>query len=129
MKTAFRFLIAGSLASGVNWLSRWGLSLLMPFTLAVIVAYMIGMVFGFFLYRNWAFPPTDRHAHTQVLPFVLTNAVGLLSVVATAVIFAHMLTAMGVVDRAMAENIGHFGAICIGAVVNFFGHRLVTFAS
>ena len=41
---ALRYLACGGFAAAVNWGSRFGWSLLLPFRLAVIAAYATGMV-------------------------------------------------------------------------------------
>ncbi len=51
-----RFLFLGGFAAAVNWLIRFPLSLFLPLSAAVAVAYLIGMSVGFTLYRTYVFP-------------------------------------------------------------------------
>ncbi len=122
-----KFLIAGGLATAINWLVRFPLSIVLPFSAAVAVAYMIGMIVGFVLYSRWVFPRTTIPLTNQIGRFIAVNIAGGLAVVILAPLLAHALEAGGL-DQGMAQAIGHGLAIAIGAVINYFGHKLITFA-
>jgi energy-coupling factor transport system substrate-specific component len=122
-----RFLVAGSLAAGLNWLVRFPLSMALPFGAAVALSYAIGMTAGFVLYRRWVFAGSSISPVAQFTRFVAVNAVTALIVLAAAVILAGGLQQMGL-SMQWAEACGHATAIAIGAGVNFFGHKFVSFA-
>jgi putative flippase GtrA len=121
-----RFLLLGGLAAAINWLVRFPLSLFLPFSAAVLVAYAIGMTAGFTLYRAYVFPGSDRALGPQVAIFLAVNAAGALVVWSVAV---------GLVDWVfpdigytfMPEGTGHGIAIGVGAAANFLGHKFLTF--
>ncbi len=123
-----RFLVAGGLASSVNWLVRFPLSLVLPFGLAVAAAYAAGMLVGFVLYRSWVFPGSTLPLAAQVGRFLLVNAAGLAAVVIGAKGLVAALLSTGRVPHGAAEASAHAGAIVLGALVNFAGHRALTFA-
>lgn len=125
---AARFLVAGGLSSLLNWLVRFPLSLAMPFDLAVSLAYAIGMILGFVLYRSWVFPGSTLPLGTQLMRFVAVNVLGFALVVVCAKLFVALLSIGGLMSLGEAEAAGHAFAIVTGAVVNFIGHRTVTFA-
>lgn len=124
---AVKFLIAGGLATAINWLIRFPLSTFLPFTAAVAVAYMIGMVAGFLLYSRWVFPRTNTPLANQIGRFIAVNIAGGVAVVALAPLLAQALEGGGL-DQGPAEAISHGFAIAAGAVINYFGHKLITFA-
>ena len=70
------FLICGTLAAAVNWFARMILSLWMSFELAVIIAYAIGMLAGFLLYKRYVWRVTERPLHHQIVLFIAVNARG-----------------------------------------------------
>lgn len=125
---AVKFLIAGGVATAINWLVRFPLSIFLPFDAAVAVAYMIGMVAGFLLYSRWVFPRTTTPLASQIGRFIAVNIAGGLAVVIVAPLLAHALEAGGL-DQVAAQAIGHGLAIAVGAVINYFGHKLITFAN
>src|SRR5690606_35672070 len=70
-----RFIVAGALASLVNWLARFPLDLVMPFAAAVLGAMMIGMICGFLLYDRWVFPGSTRALASKIRDFIAVNLV------------------------------------------------------
>ena len=124
---ACRFLVAGGIASLINWLVRFPLSLALPYGPAVAVAYGVGMVAGFGLYRSWVFPGSSLPLGAQILRFILVNAAGLTAVVTGSHGLVALIAGTGLAGLPIAEAVGHGGAIVLGAVVNFLGHRAVTF--
>jgi putative flippase GtrA len=121
-----RFLVAGGFAALVNWLARFPLSLFLPFPAAVAAATAVGMCVGFVSYRHFVFPGSDRAVAHQLRDFVLINLVSMGIVTCVAVVFADVvLPRAGLVWH--VEAIAHAIGIAVGAVVNFYAHRLISF--
>lgn len=122
-----RFLIAGGGAALANWLVRFPLSYIMPFAAAVAAANVIGMLCGFFAYRFFVFPDSNRQFAHQVRDFIVVNLLSMIVVVLVSVIFAdYVLPFIG--WRWQVEALAHAFGIAAGAVSNFFGHRQFSFA-
>jgi energy-coupling factor transport system substrate-specific component len=126
--SAGKFLVAGGSASFVNFLVRFPLSSFFSFDVAVSLAYMIGMAAGFALYRSWVFPGSSVPLYSQVLRFIAVNACGLFVVVEIASLCASALINAGPFSPEVAEAIAHVIGIGSGAIANFAGHSLITFA-
>ena len=105
------------LGDGVNWLVRFPLSTVLPFSAAVAVAYMIGMVAGFLLYSRWVFPRTTNPLASQIGRFIAVNIAGGVAVIVLAPLLARHLESGGF-DQGAAQAIGHGLAIAVGAVIN-----------
>jgi putative flippase GtrA len=123
----YRFLIAGGAAALVNWLARFPLELVMPFAAALLGATAIGMTCGFLLYQGWVFPRSDRPLTLQIRDFVLVNLAGQLAMFLVAVLLREVLLMLGF-SALLAGALAHMMGIAVGAVVNYLGHRYVTFA-
>ena len=123
-----RFLFAGGLAAGINWLARFPLSTCMPFGFAVAGATVIGMVFGFFAYKYFVFGPSPRSLWRQVRDFIGVNLVGAAVTILVAVALRD-LPPWPEVWMPLIDAAAHAGGIAAAAVVNYLGHRHVTFAS
>ncbi|MBB2960786.1 GtrA family protein [Methylobacterium sp. R2-1] len=126
-----RFLIAGGSATAINWLTRIPLSLVLPFEAALLAAYGLSMVASFWLYRAFVFRATSRGSlRGQVGLFLAVNAVGagVVLAVSTAMLdgLTHLLPDLRL---SVAEALAHGVGIAVGAVANYLGHRLITFAS
>ena len=124
---SLRFLLAGGVATLVNWLIRFPLSLILPFDAAVAAAYVFGMFIGFFLYRHWVFPPTGSALSSQVLRFIAVNVLGAGVAIITAPQLASFAAEAGL-SHQTSLALGHAAALALGALINYFGHKLITFA-
>jgi putative flippase GtrA len=127
---ALRFLLAGGLAAAINWLARIALSSVLPFSVAILVAYAIGMVAGFVLYRRFVFAGGQGSLSRQIPVFLAVNAIGALVVLATTTgldaVIGHIVPGFPPIAR---EAFAHGAAIAIGAVANYLGHKRLTFAA
>lgn len=121
-----RFLVAGAIAALVNWLARFPVELVLPFAAAVVVAMAIGMTCGFVLYRRWVFSGSDRPLAAQIRDFILVNLLGQGVMLGLAVLSRELLVWRGL-EPALAGALAHALGIAAGAVVNYLGHRHVTF--
>lgn len=121
-----RFLLAGGSAALLNWLVRFPLSMFMPYAAAVTAATAIGMVAGFFLYKHLVFQASTRPLWLQIRDFVGVNIVaGVVTVIAALILSNGPWWPEAY--RQFAPSVSHMAGIGIGAVVNFFGHKIFTF--
>jgi putative flippase GtrA len=123
-----RFLILGGTAAAINWLVRFPLSAVLPLDAAIFVAYVIGMSAGFPLYRAYVFPGSDRPLLQQTLMFLVVNLIGAVVVLGLTLVFVFLQAGASYPDF-VRDGLAHGLAIGIGAVVNFFGHKLLTFST
>lgn len=122
-----RFLLAGGSAALVNWLARFPLSLLLPYPVALVAAQIIGMVYGFVIYRQWAFGSTGkRSVLLEVRDFVAVNTAGSAITIAVAIAVNWALSGLGL-PPAVTEGGAHAVGIGLGAIVNYVGHKNLTF--
>ena len=122
-----RYLVLGAFAAGVNFLSRFGWELIMPFAAAVVAAYATGMVVAFVLFRTFVFPESPTPVRRQIRNFVLVNILGLAQTWAIAVVLAdRVLPALHWTFQPQA--IAHAVAITAPTITSWFGHRYLTFA-
>jgi len=122
-----RFLLLGGLAAAINWGVRFPLSIVFPLWLAVLLAYMVGMSAGFYLYRRYVFPGSRTPVAQQILIFLAVNLAGALIVLAFTFLFLKLQAGLGY-SLFIKEGLAHGFAIGIGAAANFIGHKTLTFA-
>lgn len=124
-----RFLICGAIAAAVNWTSARVLEKMMPFSVAVVVAYVIGMVVAFTLFRRYVFPLSPTPIARQILFFVLVNIAGLAQVwLVSMLLVTYALPALGH-DGALWRSFAHGFAIGVPTLSSYIGHRFLTFRS
>jgi energy-coupling factor transport system substrate-specific component len=123
-----RFLVAGGLAALVNWLVRFPIELVVPYFAALLLATSIGMTCGFLLYRSWVFPGSSRSIADQVRDFILVNLTGQATMLGIATIVRQLLFVVEI-GPLIAGALAHALGIGAGAIVNYLGHRHLTFST
>ena len=124
---ALRYVAAGASASGLNFLSRFPLSGFLPFEYAVLGAQGIGFAAGFVFYRVFVFRDAGTALPRQIAGFAAVNAVSTVFVLSAALMLRNIFLGSGV-PLGLAEAAAHAAGIASGAIFNFLGHRLLTFA-
>jgi putative flippase GtrA len=120
------FIAAGGIAAAANWGSRFLFSRWMPFELAVVAAYVVGMCVAFVLMRAFVFAAGEKAVAVQAGRFAIVNVVALAQTWLVSVILASWaLPALGVRDH--AEAIAHLAGVMVPVVTSYFGHRMYTF--
>lgn len=121
-----RFLALGSLAAGVNLVARWLLQPMMGFELAVAVAYIIGMVVAYTLFRIFVFGASGRSVASEAWRFTLVNLVSMALVWLISVGLArHLFPSIGFTW--FADDIAHFIGVASPALTSWIGHKKYTF--
>ena len=120
-------MLVGGLAAAVNWLSRITLSGQgISFEVAVVVAYIFGMVTAYLLSRVFVFEKTGRSLAAEVTRFTLVNLVALVVVFVVSVTLERWaLPAMGWTWR--VAEVAHGIGVLSPIVTSYLGHRYFTF--
>jgi putative flippase GtrA len=121
-----RFLVAGGVAAVVNWASRFGFSRFLPYEAAVVLAYMCGMVTGFFIMRRWVFDAAAQPLRRQAVTYVVVNLFGLAQTLVISSFLARwFLPAIGITQY--VEPLAHAVGIAAPVFTSFIGHKRATF--
>ena len=121
-----RFVVAGGLAAVSNFGSRFLFSLVLSYPLAVLLAYVVGMVVAFALMRGRVFDATSGPLIPQVLGFVGINAVAILQTLVISLLLADWLAQQDV-ESGLAEAAAHLVGVIVPVVTSYFGHKYLTF--
>lgn len=122
----FRFLLAGGIAAAANYGSRFLFSLWLSYGLAIVLAYLVGMVVAFVLMRQHVFDGHKSALAPQITKFVGVNALAVLQTLVISLVLARwVLPRLGVVEH--AEAIAHLIGVLVPVVTSYFGHRMLTF--
>ena len=121
-----RYLLAGGLAALANYGSRFAFSRAVPFELAVVLAFGVGLCTGFLLMRYYAFQPSQQSTGSQLLAYLAVNALALVQTLAiSSLLLRLVLPALGV--QFQAQAIAHGAGVLVPVVTSYFGHRWLTF--
>jgi len=122
----FKFIIAGGVAAMINFFSRIGLSLFLNYAMAIIIAYLIGMLTAFILNRLFVFDSRQGHTAHQFFYFTLVNLFAILQTLVVSLLLARwVLPTMGI-EHGM-EEIAHLFGICVPVFTSFLGHKYFSF--
>jgi putative flippase GtrA len=124
-KQFLRFLAVGGLAALLHWLARVCLSIWLPFSWAVIVAYGVGMTVAFLLNSFFVFPKSEKAKHAQARDFVLVNLAFFPLVWLVSVQVNNWLKTLGMISH--SEELAHAIAIPLPILATFLIYKFFAF--
>jgi putative flippase GtrA len=122
-----RFLIAGGVAAGANFGSRFIFSLFLSYALSVFFAYLVGMLVAFILMRRHVFKANNGRLALQIVKFVTVNAVALLQTLIISLVLARWLLPPFGIAGEHAEALAHLIGVSVPVVTSYLGHKFLTF--
>lgn len=126
-KQFYRFVATGAVAAAVNLVCRYILNFWMSFSLAVLLAYLCGMLTAYVLNRIYVFERSGRAVADELWRFTLVNLIAALQVWITSVVLAsYILPALGIVHFRL--EVAHVIGVSMPIFTSYFGHRYFSFA-
>lgn len=121
-----RFLFTGGFAAVINVSSRWLLSIVMLYEVAVAIAYLIGMSTAFILARLFVFETRGGALHHQYVRFAVVNLFAFAQVWLISVGLARLaFPAIGFAWH--SETIAHMVGVASPLAVSYLGHKHFSF--
>lgn len=121
-----RFLVAGGIAAGANYSSRFLFSRWFSYEQAIVLAYLVGMLVAFMLMRGHVFEAKNKALAPQIAKFVGVNILAVIQTLLISVVLARwVLPALGVVNH--VEALAHLVGVLIPVVTSYIGHKFLTF--
>lgn len=121
-----KFIIAGGTAAAANFFSRMVFSLWLPYTMAIVAAYIVGMIAAFFLNRIFVFRGAINSMGHQAVWFTVVNLAAVVQTVVISLVLArHVLPALGL--RQYGETIAHAFGVAVPVITSYVGHSRLSF--
>lgn len=120
-----RFLVAGGLAAGSNFGSRFIFSIFLQYSVSIVFAYLVGMLVAFLLMRGHVFDARNGPVLPQVVKFTTINALAVLQTLVISLLLASWLSQWVRVDQ--SEALAHLIGVLVPVVTSYFGHKHLTF--
>ena len=120
------FLITGGLAAAVNFGSRILYNQWVEFSLAIILAYLTGMITAFLLARTFVFTDGSQSVKRSATFFVLVNAVAVFQTWAISMLLAYYVLGWLSVTRFVPE-IAHAVGVAVPVFTSYLGHKRWSF--
>ena len=122
------FLFAGGAAALVNILSRIAFNWLMPYEVAIVVAYLCGMTTAYLLNKRFVFASSGRGVASEYTRFALVNLAAVAQVWIVSVGLARMVfPAISFIWH--AETVAHVIGVMIPVFTSYMGHKHFSFAA
>jgi len=127
LRTEFmQFLVVGGFAALVNFVSRIIINEWVGYRLAVILAYLVGMLTAFILSKIYVFEKSGRHHWHELRDFTLVNLLAVVQVWLISVGLAeYLFPAIGYTFY--APEVAHLIGLTIPAVTSYLGHKYYSF--
>jgi putative flippase GtrA len=120
------FLLTGGLAALVNFGSRIIYSQALPYSAAIVAAYITGMVTAFVLARRFVFRETTRPVRQSALYFILINMLAVLQTLLVSIALAwYLLPAAGITR--FAPELAHAVGVMVPVFTSYLGHKNLSF--
>lgn len=119
------FLAVGGSAAFVQWSSRILFSFWLPFSVAIILAYALGMALAFTLNSFFVFPKSTKPRRSQARGFVVINLAFFPLVWAASLVFNRALHAFGMLRY--SEGLAHGMALALPMAATFLFYKFSAF--
>ncbi|ARU56024.1 GtrA family protein [Oleiphilus messinensis] len=121
-----RFIVVGGFAAGVNFVSRVIYNQFVGFSLAIILAYLSGMVTAYLLSRWFVFSPSGNATVRELFFFTLVNMLAVLQTwLVSMLLYFFVLDWLNV--NAFKKEISHAIGIMVPVFSSYLGHKYFTF--
>ena len=122
------FLFAGGTAALVNILSRIAFNWLMPYEVAIVVAYLCGMTTAYLLNKHFVFASSGRGVASEYTRFALVNLAAVAQVWIVSVGLARLVfPAISFIWY--ADTVAHAIGVTIPVFTSYMGHKHFSFAA
>ena len=122
----FQFLMVGGFAAGINFISRIGFSELVSYRVAIIFAYLVGMLTAFILSKHYVFEKSGRPFKDELRDFTIVNIFAVIQVWLISVSLVEYLFPY-ISFTYYPEEVAHLIGLGIPVISSYFGHKYFSF--
>ncbi len=120
------FLVTGGVAAAVNFGSRILYNQWVNFSVAVVLAYLTGMVTAFVLARHFVFTESNQSMQRSALWFVVVNIVAVMQTWVISMLLAYYVLPRMDLTQFIPE-IAHAVGVVVPVFTSYLGHKRFSF--
>jgi putative flippase GtrA len=125
-KDFLMFLLTGGFAAAVNWGSRIVYNIWMPYSAAIVVAYVMGMITAFVLAKLFVFTKSTQSTGRSVFFFTLVNLVAVVQTWVVSVGLAYyVFPRVGMTWH--VRDVAHAVGVAVPVFTSYVGHKKWSF--
>ncbi|HQQ74342.1 MAG TPA: GtrA family protein, partial [Pseudomonadales bacterium] len=122
-----RFFFSALAAAAVNFIARLSLDAYLGYNKAIVVAYLIGTVFAFFLYQHEVFGKGARPLWQEIGLFVFVTLAAVAQTLIVSVLLAdHLFLVIG--WNWHNKEVAHIIGMGVPMFSSYLGHKYLTFS-
>lgn len=125
-KDFLMFLLTGGFAAAVNWGSRIVYNIWMPYSAAIVVAYITGMITAFILAKLFVFTKSTQSTAHSIFFFTLVNLVAVLQTWGVSVGLAYHVFPW-IAMNWHPRDIAHLVGVAVPVFTSYIGHKKWSF--
>lgn len=122
------FLITGGIAAIVNFLSRIFYNQFTSFSLAIVLAYISGMITAFILAKVFVFQNTEQTLKRSILFFCLVNGFAILQTWLITITLAYYIFPQLQINK-FSHEMAHAVGVITPVFSSYLGHKYFSFKS
>ena len=122
----FQFLFVGGIAAAINFISRIGFNEFFSYRISIVLAYIIGMIVAFTLFKHYVFEKSKLHYSQEIKNFTIVNIFGINQVWVISVGLAEYLFP-SISFTFYPNEVAHFIGLGVPAISSYFGHKYFSF--
>lgn len=120
------FLLTGGTAALVNFVSRILYSVWLGFSIAVLLAYITGMITAYVLARLIVFKESQQSVHRSIAFFILVNLVAVIQTWVISIGMAdYLLPPLGITTH--LHEVAHAFGVIFPVFTSYIGHKKWSF--
>ena len=119
------FLLAGGIAAAVNFASRILYNYWMHFSVAIVIAYLTGMLTAFILAKLFVFKKSRQSTRRSLWIFSLVNLIAVAQTWCISLILVHALPYLGITQ--FVPEIAHGVGVIVPVFTSYMGHKRWSF--
>lgn len=121
-----RFLLVGGFAAAVNVGSRVFYDFWTSYAVAIVLAYLTGLITAFLLTRTYVFPRGQNGFGRSAFKFTMVNGVAVLQTWAVSIFLAkYALPSLGL--RHFVHEVAHMVGVAVPIFTSYVGHKRWSF--
>jgi putative flippase GtrA len=125
-KQFFLYILVGSFSGVISFCFRVLVNRWVSFSIAIILAYLVGMITAFILAKLFIFKKSQQPLHRTIIIYSVINLLGLLQTLFITLGLAYyILPAMGI--NSHAREIAHFIGLVSPVYISYLGHKKFSF--
>ncbi len=123
----FKFLVASGIAALLNILSRILFNLFTKYTVAVVLAFFVGLTTAFLLNKYYVFEKSVHQSwKTEYFYFFLVNILGLAQTILISHLFVYIIFPYMHFDF-YPKTVAHIMGVIVPVFTSFIGHKYFSF--